>query len=895
MNLQVHRKTPTLKVSDGRGLPVRQVEYLRKKTGITAQALVTRQIHDVVGRLIEQWDPRLSINAEKPNISSVHGLSGKALQIDSVDAGMRLNLLGVAGQALQRWDARGCHWQTDYDDQLRVIALHERPLGHPPTPVERITYADRSADPDHNLRGQKIAQQDPAGRLDFTGFNLLGTSLRETRTFLDGKVCTTSWHYSANSAELTRIDAAGHRQFTRFDVAGQLKQSLFQLKDDDSVQPVLLGLTYNAFAQIETQTTGNGVVSNWTYDPADGRLTTQKAGRPGQPPQQHLGYHYDRMGNILCIEDYLFKPVFFANQRVDGQRDFAYNSLYQLIGASGFEVAGATFQPGLPELIVPIDPGHLLHYTEQYDYDLGGNLTWLCHQREGNCYTHHMRIAPNSNRGLAWKKGDPEPVFDEGFDAHGNQRMLQAGQPLSWNHRDQLSSATLIERDSGVNDEETYTYSQGVRVHKQLITQARSISHSRDVRYLPGLEIRTVDDKEELHVITLPGSVRYLHWVKGMPDDIDKDQLRYNLDDHLGSSTLELDCDGAVISHELYYPFGGTCWWAARSAVEADYKTIRYSGKEMDVSRLYYYEQRYYATWLQRWVSADPGGDVDGLNLYAMVGNNPMGYVDHDGKAKSGFLERVTSLFRTAAEVGSKVDDAAKNFDGPESEAHVTPEIRNSMTFRKYLFSKNGLAAFGLGATGGSAVGAALGTVAPVVGNAIGGLVGAVIGGLLASYVRYRFFKRGIRVAEALHTEQIKDVTRDISNGANDLANGKLPESVQNKMAGMFEESATELLVEVSKWSALHRLDFKDLVNQGKTLTEAYRLLIDEVNKAASEAGNVLEKINDPAADPANLAKEIVLRFDDAGKVEPPQAQGSTSDQRPIAKPRSRKPLETAV
>nr|WP_236708193.1 RHS repeat-associated core domain-containing protein [Pseudomonas sp. Leaf434] len=57
---------------------------------------------------------------------------------------------------------------------------------------------------------------------------------------------------------------------------------------------------------------------------------------------------------------------------------------------------------------------------------------------------------------------------------------------------------------------------------------------------------------------------------------------------------------------------------------EIEYRFIRYSGKEMDVSGLYYYGARYYAPWLQRWVSADPAGDVDGLNLYGFVGNNPI-------------------------------------------------------------------------------------------------------------------------------------------------------------------------------------------------------------------------------------------------------------------------------
>ena len=41
---------------------------------------------------------------------------------------------------------------------------------------------------------------------------------------------------------------------------------------------------------------------------------------------------------------------------------------------------------------------------------------------------------------------------------------------------------------------------------------------------------------------------------------------------------------------------------------------------------------RYYATWVGRWVSADPGDLVDGPNLFRYVGGNPMKLVDPSGR-----------------------------------------------------------------------------------------------------------------------------------------------------------------------------------------------------------------------------------------------------------------------
>ncbi|KQV19402.1 toxin [Pseudomonas sp. Root329] len=636
MTTGVHWRTPNLTVIDSRGLPIRQVAYLRKVIDGSLETLITRQWHDAAGRMLGQSDPRLF--GIVPNLNTVYRLSGEPLKVDSVDAGWRLSLPGLAGEELQRWDQRGSHWRTTYDPQLRPLAIEEN--GQPN--VETVTYADASADPARNLRGQLTEQVDRSGTLSFDSYGLLGQPLRDTRILVEGKPYLSSRIYSPLGTVLSQIDAGDHQQQLRYDVAGQLKQVELRLKGSPNWQPVLKDAQYNAASQITEQRAGNDVLSTWTYDPADGRLSTQRAQKNAEPALQNLEYFYDRVGNITRIEDHAFKPIYFANQLIDGHRDFTYDSLYRLTRATGYDDAPPSDIPGRP---LPGDPNNRLNYQQGYEYDHGGNLIRLRHVRAGASQTREMFIDPASNRGVRWTEGDPAPVFSELFDLHGNLQNLQPGKALQWNALDQLDSVTLVKRTNGSDDEEFYRYSQGVRVYKRHKTHTPSLTHFQDVIYLPGLEIRTRDNDEELHVITLPGghgSVRCLHWVSGKPAKIADDQLRYSLDDHLGSCALELDHDAQVISQEGYYPFGATAWFARGSEVGVDYKTIRYSGKEMDDSGLYYYGARYYAPWLQRWVSADPVGDVDGLNLYGFVGNNPLRYVDPEGGTKA---ESVISLY----------------------------------------------------------------------------------------------------------------------------------------------------------------------------------------------------------------------------------------------------------
>jgi insecticidal toxin complex protein TccC len=628
MTTTIHWRTPNLTVIDSRGLPIRQVTYLRKVVNGTLETLITRQRHDAAGRLLEQSDPRLF--GVVSNLATVYRLSGEPLKVDSVDAGWRLSLPGLAGEKLQRWDQRGSHWRTTYDPQLRPLAIEEN--GQPN--VETFMYADASGDPGCNLRGQMIKQTDSSGGLELSSFSLQGQSLRETRTIAD-KVFVGSRTWSPLGAMLTQTDAGNHQQQLRYDITGQLKKAQLRIKPEGVWLPILEDAQYNAAGQIIEQRAGNKVVSSWIYDAVDGRLKHLKAGVPETALRQNFEYVHDRVGNVLRIDDHTFQTRFFANQHMDGHREFTYDSLYRLISATGHDAPPTSDLPGRP---LPSDPNNHLNYHQTYEYDLGGNLNKLIHGRAVGGYTQEMLIDPSSNRGVRGKEGDPVPDFPALFDRHGNLRALQSGIDLQWSSRDQLASVTLVKREDGPDDEETYRYSQGVRVYKCHQWHTPSTSHFHEVMYLPGLEIRKRDNGEELHVITLPsgfGSVRCLHWVSEKPDGIDADQLRYSLADPLGSSLMELDQHASLISHEGYYPFGGTAWLTADSALEVSYKTIRYSGKEMDVSGLYYYGLRYYAPWLWRWVNPDPLGAVDGLNLYRMVGNNPMNFVDDTGGIKT--------------------------------------------------------------------------------------------------------------------------------------------------------------------------------------------------------------------------------------------------------------------
>ncbi|MEX3774929.1 RHS repeat domain-containing protein [Pseudomonas sp. MYb118] len=656
--MNAHRDTPTLAIVDPRSLAVRSVGYCRLPDEADIESRVTRQIFDGVGRAVASWDPRLFGLSTKANQTTVYELSGQPVLTESVDAGWQLKLMNHASSLHSMWDGRGNQTRFEYDDQQRPLAVIEQMGDASPKIVDRFRYGDGAAS--RNQCGQLIRHDDPAGSGVIDEYGLLGTTLVESRRFLKA-LETPDWPLDIEEREqwleeqsyVTRhvflptgdlehqTDAMGNVRSFVYDVAGSRCESWLLLAGTQP-QCLISDIRYNALGQVESETAGNGVRTQFFYGDDDGRLLRSVASVAGKNPLQDLNYTYDPAGNITELEDKAQSVTWFNNQRVEAINRYRYDSLYQLVEASGWEVVTPSHCPALPTLLpTPLDPNQRRNYTQRFDYDKAGNLVTRHHS---NSPSLSMFTSAHSNRSLPQHKDGSLPGeadIEAGFDAAGNQLALQRGQVMTWDTRNQLSRVTLVNRNDDPGDDERYAYDRpGHRVRKVCVSHNHRRALHEDVRYLPNLEVRRQADGEEHHVISVEAgrsSVRALHW----PQGTQADQLRYSLSDHLGSSTLELDEKAGVLTQEHYYAFGGTACWAGKSALAANYKTNRYSGKERDATGLYYYGHRYYAPWLLRWLSADPLGMVDGPNVYLAFKNNPIKFIDSEGTTVLNYTEVV--------------------------------------------------------------------------------------------------------------------------------------------------------------------------------------------------------------------------------------------------------------
>src|SRR5215218_8254733 len=673
---QNHRNTPTSTVVDALGRTVATVERNGPNSG--TDWYTTRSTYDIRGNLINVTDPLGRIA-----FRHAYDLANRALRTEQLDAGPRRIVLDAAGNPVERRDSKGALGLNAHDALNRPVRLWARDgTGQALTLREWLIYGD-SADSGliakqaavKNLLGKPYQHYDEAGLLTFESYDFKGNVLERSRQvigdaailavfnppppkwrvkafrigwqppqgttleahagkLLDPAVYRTSLTYDA----LSRIKTMRYPQ----DVGGARKELRPWYNRAGSLERVELDgrihverIAYNAKGQRTLIAYGNGMMTRHAYDLETFRLSRMLTERYSKPntltyhptgaPLQDFAYEYDLVGNLLTLHDHTPGSGLAARPN-SLDHAFTYDPLYRLISATGRECDAP---PPPPWNVGPrcSDVTKTRAFNETYQYDPASNLKRLQHQAASGAFTRVLALAPNTNRLAKVTVGAKSYAYS--YDASGNLLREDASRNFEWDHSGRMRIYRTQVGDSEPTVHAHYLYdSSGGRV-KKLVRKKGQVEvtvyvdgvfeHQRVVK------AGAIQENNTLHVMDGQSRIAQVRVGKPFADDTTP-AVKYHLGDHLGSSNVVIDDAGSWVNREEYTPYGETTFgFFAR-------KRYRFTGKERDEeSGLYYHGARYYAPWVARWVSCDPGGTVDGINPYGYVRNNPIRFRDPNG------------------------------------------------------------------------------------------------------------------------------------------------------------------------------------------------------------------------------------------------------------------------
>ncbi len=368
----------------------------------------------------------------------------------------------------------------------------------------------------------------------------------------------------------------------------------------DAADNTLLAFHYNGLNKRAALDYGNGITATYTYNQLN--LLSSVVFADASAQVSALLYGRNKQGRLARIED---------NTHPEGSALFQYDAVDRLVGFKRGQLAGNDIASPDREIAYAYDPvDNILARTEDGSTEkrtvnelnayLTAAGTTLTHDANGSLTDDGTFIyAYDAMHRLVsvTRKSDGTEVARIGYDALGRMASLTtAGTTVFFSYD---MRQRIIEESDGTAVIASYVYGTG---------------------------------QDELLLMERNGQATYFHY--GAVRNV----------------LVATDETGAVVERYQYDPYGHLFILApdgssrAASAVGA---AFFYKGKRyIPEAGLYYFRARFYSPALNRFITRDPSGYNDGLNLYLYARANPINFMDPMGlEAQPTESCRVSSSF----------------------------------------------------------------------------------------------------------------------------------------------------------------------------------------------------------------------------------------------------------
>jgi RHS repeat-associated protein len=613
------RGTPTVDRLGPRGVLVERDETDLDASGGSSQVRTSAAAVDARGLQTSVTDGRLP--AGSSNLAAVYDMLGRPLRLARADSGVVDVLLDAADLVAHRWRPRGEHLRTVFDPVTRR-PVQERLVATGGAEQVVATFA-YGTDPAALSAGRLVQVEDQTGRHSVDRYDLLGQPERSTSHFAQQVAGTLDWSAPASVSLLKETWTAG----TDWDRSGRPVAahcpdgstitygryangwvSGAQLIDPaGTTHPVVSAIGYTASGERTGAVCANGVELSREYEPLTLEVSAigARATATGAVLRD-LTYTYDPAGNVCAVAD--AAPPGSAPKGQAVTKRYTYDSRYRLQQGTGRAERAA------PETG---------DYTETDGYDAAGNLIHYERSFAAGKLSGDYTVSATSNRALPPSMAPDPGSVEAGFDAAGNPRALDDGTKLAHDWEGQLTGVSR----GGLAAAYRYDRS-GLRRRRQVVS-ATGVSD----RFHVGSAYVHSEPGSAGPAFSLVFEELGDDTVVAERDAAGKLSLRYLLADRTGSVIAELDEHGARVRAVDYYPYGQPSVTVGPDPAPG--LELGFAGKEHDPETgLVYFGGRHYNPAWGRWLTPDPLGEVDGLDLYAYVGGNPTTDRDPEGFAR---------------------------------------------------------------------------------------------------------------------------------------------------------------------------------------------------------------------------------------------------------------------